>query len=230
MSVEETFGNYFKPEMKSSGRKLLSFEKISISSQSDTFIQAYVRVAPPFKVTLTAQDIASTNFLAECNCPVAKKSRFCKHVWATLLAVEEKCADFLENKTEINKSESASFGVHAEPAATAKVSYSETAKARASVYRKDQYQKQKARVKDKKRERQGLESAQSSSAYTPDVEAALAYFALNGFPMPAGPSREILSEAKRTLSRVFHPDKGGAHEEVVELNAQCEILIHFLQA
>jgi hypothetical protein len=224
MSVEETFGNLFKPEMKSSGRKLVGQDKVSLSSQSDTFIQAYVRVAPPFKVTFTAEDVASTSFMAECSCPVAKKSRFCKHVWAVLLVVEEKVPDFLIGKTDINK-----IDANAEPEPSAKATYQEAAKQRASDYRKDQYQKQKTRAKDQKRERKGLESAVSSSSYTPEVEAALAYFLLNGFPMPAGPSREILSEAKRTLSRVFHPDKGGSHEESVELNRNVEIIMGFFR-
>ena len=224
MSVEETFGNFFKPEMKSSGRKLVGQDKVSLSTHSDTGVQAYIRVAPPFRVTFAAEDVSSTSFTADCNCPVAKKSRLCKHIWATLLMIEEKYPDFLIGKTELNKLENTA---EAEP--TRQSTYQETAKQRASDYRKEQYQKQKTRVKDQKRQRKGLESAMASSSYSPEVEASLAYFSLNGFPMAAGPSRDILSEAKRTLSRVFHPDKGGSHEESVELNRNCEVLLEFLQ-
>ena len=228
MSVEANFGNLFKPELKSSGRKLLVQEKISLASHSDTGIQAYVRVAPPFRVTLACDDVASTAFTAECSCPVAKKSRFCKHIWATLLCVEEKYPDFLIGKTEINKVEaSPSLGEGTKE--NSKASFQETAKKRASDYRKDQYQKLKNRAKEKKRERLGLENAVSSSSYTPEVEATLAYFAENGFPMPGGPSKDILAEAKRKLSRVFHPDKGGSHEESVELNRNCEVLMDFFR-
>jgi hypothetical protein len=47
--------------------------------------------------------------------------------------------------------------------------------------------------------------------------------------MPAGPDKDILAEAKRKLSRIFHPDKGGTHEESVELNQNCEILLRFIK-
>jgi hypothetical protein len=224
MSVETTFGNLFKPEVRTSGRKLYAQDKISLSSHSDTAVTAYVRVAPPFKVTLTAQDISSTSFDSDCSCPVAKKSRFCKHVWGTLLCVEEKHPDFLLAKTDIQKNE-VSFAA-TEP--SAKTTYQETAKQRASDYRKDQYQKQKARLKEKKQGSKAPANANDSNSYSPEVSAAMAYFELNGFAMTAGPSKEILADAKRTLSRVFHPDKGGSHEESVELNYHCEIISEFI--
>ncbi len=223
MSIEETFGNLFKPELKSSGRKLVSQEKISLSTKSDTMVQAYVRVAPPFKVTLTSEDISSSSFTAECTCPVARKNRFCKHIWATLLCTEETHPDFLNGKTDIENSSTI-----VDTSSAANRSYQETAKQKASDYRKEQYQKQKSRLKDQKRERKGKEAAASLSSYTPEVEASLVYFSANGFPMPAGPSREIMTEAKRKLSRFFHPDKGGTHEESVELNRNCEVLLEFL--
>jgi hypothetical protein len=224
MAMEDTFGNSFKPEVRSSGRKLFSGDKVSISSGSDTAIQAYVRVAPPFKVTLSSDEIDSTAINADCSCPVAKKSRFCKHIWATLLATEDRYPDFLIGKTEIDK-RSAPLTA----AEDKKTTYQETAKQRASDYRKAQYQKQKAHVKDKKNKKEGIETASSSYDYSPEEEAALAYFTLNGFPMPAGPDKDILAEAKRKLSRIFHPDKGGTHEESVELNQNCEILLRFIK-
>ena len=224
MSIEENFGSLFKPEIKSSGRKLVASDKVSISTHSDTGIQAYVRVSPPFRVTFSADDVASTSFVADCSCPVAKKSRFCKHIWATLVCVAEEYPDFLIGKTDINKIEA-----NAEPEPGAKPSYQETAKARASEHRKAQYQKHKSYAKEKKRERMGMDSAMSQSSYSAEVEAALAYFTLNGFPMPSGPSKDILSEAKKKLSRVFHPDKGGSHEESVELNQNCEVILSFFR-
>ena len=39
---------------------------------------------------------------------------------------------------------------------------------------------------------------------------------------------EILKTAKKQLSRVFHPDKGGSHEEMVTLNANFDVLMEFL--
>ena len=165
MSIEEIFGNLFKPEMKSSGRKLVAQEKISLTTQSDTAIQAYVKVAPPLRVSFSADGISSPSFNATCSCPVAKKNRFCKHVWATLLCVEEKFPDFLTEKREIERLDSSP-----PHQASKQSSYQEQAKLKASEYRKEQYQKQKARMKDKKREQKGLESALSRNSYSVEVE------------------------------------------------------------
>ena len=106
--------------------------------------------------------------------------------------------------------------------------YQEAAKERASEYRKAQYQKLKTQAKEKKREQKGRSSPTPVASYPEDIEAALQYFSGNGFPMPEGPSKEILNEAKRKLSRIFHPDKGGSHAESVELNTHYELLINFL--
>jgi len=219
MSIEETFGNLFKPEIKSSGRKLIAQAKISLSTQSDTAIQAYV-MSPPCKVTFSSEDISSHSFTVDCTCSAAKKNRFCKHVWATLLCVQENFPDFLSEKSDIEKAKASS---DAQP--TKQTAYQENAKQKASDYRKDQYQKQKLRAKEKKQERKKLENPSATRSHSSEVEAALAYFSLNGFPMPAGPSQDILIEAKRKLSRIFHPDKGGSHEESVELNSHCEVLM-----
>ncbi len=224
MSIEDTFGSLFKPEVKSSGRKLVAQEKISLSTQSDTSIQAFVRVAPPFRVKFSTEEISSKTFSVECSCPTARKNRFCKHVWATLLFVEENYSDFLTEKTEIENLNSS-----AEPKIDKQSAFKESAKLRASEHRKEQYQKQKARVKEKKREQKGNQQSHSSQSHSPEIEAALAYFSQNGFPMPSGPTKEIIVEAKRKLSRLFHPDKGGTHEESVELNQNCEVLLHLFR-
>jgi len=215
MSIEDTFGSLFKPEVKTSGHKLVAQEKLSLSNKSDTAIQAYARVAPPAKVTLTSEDISSNSFAADCTCPVAKKDRFCKHIWATLICVEQDYPDFLSEKINIEKG-SAPEGSKAE-------------KQRTSDYRKDQYQKHKLHQKERKREKNRLGNANASPTYPEEVEVAISYFAKNGFSMTDGPSRETLAEAKRTLSRVFHPDKGGSHEESVELNSNCEVLLRFFR-
>ncbi len=242
MSIEETFGNFFKSDVQSSGSKLFSQEKISIASASDTGVHAYVRVAPPFKVQLASSDIASETFTADCNCPVAKKGRLCKHIWGTLLGVAEKYPDFLSAKTTIEKSsasparaESVQSDAKAAKIAEAtkrKEDYAAAAKVRASEYRKDQYQKAKARAKGKKGGGSREEAAPAKSRLTlpAEVEAACTYFSLNGFPMDPGPSEDIANEAKKKLSRVFHPDKGGSHEEIVELNRNWELIVDYLRA
>lgn len=224
MSIEDTFGSLFKPELKSSGRKLVSQDKVSLSIAADTQIQAYVRVSPALKVTFKSDDITSPSFTTECNCPVAKKSRFCKHIWATLVAVEENFPDFLNGKVEIEVPNTTATT----SAQTAKQNaYQESAKERASAYRKEAYQKQKTWAKEKKRSRH---DAPAESQYTVNVQAAMAYFSSNGFAMDEGPSPEVFTEAKRKLSRLFHPDRGGSHDEAVELNQHCDVLDKFFRS
>lgn len=220
MSIETSLGNFFKSETKSSGRKLYAEEKVSVSGGSDTSIQAYVRISPPVRVSFIAEDIGSPSFTASCSCPSAKKAQFCKHIWAVLIAVEEKYPDFLAAKRNIDKAE-----VSYDPE---KTSYAETAKARASEYRKDQYQKVKSRAKEKKQVAASKVPSAHARSFPADVEGAIAYFTVNGFPMPVGPDADVIAEAKRKLSRVFHPDRGGTHAEIVELNENYEILARFL--
>jgi uncharacterized Zn finger protein len=224
MSIEEVWGNFFKSEIKTSGSKLFAQEKVSVPSGSDTSIQAYVKVAPPIKVRFSATDIGAESFVAECTCPVARKNQFCKHVWATLLCVESKYPDFLSAKRVIEKP-GQSLDAQGEPP----VSFQAASKARAADYRKEQYQKQKLRAKELKRERKGPGKLSAVAAFPPAIETALAYFTQNGFPMPDGPSEAVLGEAKRKLSRVFHPDKGGNNDEVVELNHHCDLLLRYLR-
>ena len=249
MAIDETWGNYFKSEVRTSGRKLAAQDKVSLAGASDTGIQAFVRVVPPFRVTLTAEDVASENFSAACTCPAAAKSQFCKHVWATLLCVEEKHPDFLLGKRSIESGSAISTSrpsavstptPTSAAAAEKQAVYKASVKERASIYRKIQYQKAKLRAKERKEQkasgrfdRGGRESERETSiaarAYPAPIESALAYFVGNGFPMPDGPAEDLLSEAKRKLSRVFHPDKGGSHAEIVELNENCEVLTQFLE-
>ena len=228
--VETQFGDLFKPEVRSAGRKLYAQEKVAIANASDTGITTYVRVSPAFKVNLLAESVASNTFTAECACPVARKGRFCKHLWASLLLTEIKHPDFLATKTHLDLLLSQGAKETAAPSSSpslAPPSYQETANKRASEYRKAQYQKQKQKIKEKKGS--AKTNPPSPPRFSSEIEQALRYFDQNGFPMPEGPSAEILAEAKRKLSRIFHPDKGGTHDESVELNQNCETLQVFFR-
>ena len=242
MSAERQWEAFFKSEVKTSGLKLYKQGKISIPGGSDTSIQAYVRVSPPLKVKLSSVDIASESFTAECGCPSAERGQFCKHIWAALLCTEEKYPDFLNAKQSIEhpgpstsepvqeEAEEKRPGERKETSADEKRSaFRASAKERASLYRKVQYQKQKLHAKVRKMGREGRVIATPASTFPRAVAESLEYFTVNGFPMPEGPSQEIVGEAKKKLSRVFHPDKGGSNEEMVELNRNCELLLEFLQ-
>lgn len=218
MSIEVTLGNYFKPEIKNSGTQLYEQGKLSIASATDTEVLVYVRVLPPLKVRLSTDGLDHPSLTASCNCPIARKSRLCKHIWGALLTIGQAHSDFLSSKTSVHVAESVSND-------EASYHFRENAKKRASIYRKEQYQKQKLRAKASKHKNSETLSLNKQNHYTAQVEAALAYFQKNGFPMPAGPDKETLGVAKRRLSRVFHPDRGGSHDEAVELNKYYDILI-----
>jgi SWIM zinc finger len=238
MSIENLFGNLFKPEVKSAGQKLIAQDKISLTSKSDTGIQAYARTTPAFKVSLVSPSISSTSFTADCTCPAAKKERFCKHIWAVLLSVEKDYSDFLNAKINIQKIEAANESktvttLQAEKNLLRELiqkEYKENARLKANDYRKELYQKQKNLLNDKKNRLKNSSTQKSVKKYPNEVESALSYFSENGFPMLDGPSKDILIEAKRNLSRVFHPDKGGTHAESVLLNQNCTVLELYLKS
>ena len=239
MGNPEKFSLSFKPEARSAGERLYKQEKVQLAGASDTEVRAYVRVTPPAKVLFKASAVESESFSIECNCPSAKKQKLCKHAWAMLLAASVEHPDFFSNKESI-EDENTNGGSSPEsektqPLSEAKLAqkekqeaYQAQAKARASDYRKAQYQKQKANLKKKSPRARTEEPASPYSDYSSEVQAAFLYFTENGFPMTEGPSREILADAKRKLSRFFHPDRGGSHDESVELNRNCEIILQLL--
>ncbi|MES2855042.1 MAG: hypothetical protein V4692_04215, partial [Bdellovibrionota bacterium] len=102
-------------------------------------------------------------------------------------------------------------------------------KEKQAEYRKQAYQAQKERAKEYKAARSGAseKSSKSKPHFPAKVEAALKYFEVNGFPMELPASDVEINQAKRVLSRVFHPDKGGTHEEIVELLKHAEVLLQY---
>jgi hypothetical protein len=227
MSVQK-WEHFFKPEVRSSGHSLFVQGKVSINQPSDTEIVVYIRLSSPFKVVFKSNSVASPTVLVDCNCPSGKKGLFCKHIWAGLLATEKNNSDFFDGKNEIEKG----------PAllkSTEKTKPSEVAEARELaqavfkekqvLYRKIQYQKQKLRQKEFK-----LKKNQATEVRFPnDVERALTFFSENGFELKDSMNKESIGSAKKTLSRVFHPDAGGSHVEILELNKYAEVLERYLK-
>lgn len=223
MSIE-IWEHFFKPEVRSSGRRYFTDGNVSVSQPSDTEIQAYIRVSPPLKVSLRSPSMASPLIVADCTCSAAKKGQLCKHIWATLLAVEEKRPDFFEDKSELEKEAKQSFSKQTPP----KTQTAEAYKAKQNEYRKQQYQKQKQRLKDlKQSQKKGKTQA---SALPENVVAALAFFSDNGFPLENPPQMESIQMAKKKLSRIFHPDIGGTHKEFLELNKNTAVLLEFIES
>lgn len=235
----QSWEHFFKPEVRSSGRTLFSQGKVSINQPSDTEVAAFIRVTPPLKVSLKTKSIDSDTVFADCNCPAGKKDLLCKHIWATLLATEEKNPDFFEDKTEIEKMESilkettfkvkptAQSQAWEEKQASFKAkqdAYKEQQKEKQSLYRKIQYQKQKLRKNELKNKKDLPEQPE----FPREVEKALNYFSQNGFELRETMNKDIIGSAKKKLARIFHPDLGGSHEEILELNKQTDILMGFI--
>lgn len=236
----ENWEHFFKPEVRSSGRSLFSQGKVSINKPSDTEIIAFVRVSPPLKVSLKTKSIDGTTVYADCNCPAGKKDLFCKHIWAALLATEEKNSDFFEDKTEIEKmasilkettfkpKPSAQTHAYEEKQAAYKekqTAYKEQQKEKQALYRKIQYQKQKLRLNSLKKNKK---EAPEEQTFPSDVEKALFYFSQNGFELRESMNKDVVSAAKKKLARIFHPDLGGSHDEILDLNKFTDILMTFI--
>ena len=229
MSVQ-SWEHFFKPEVRSSGQLLLKKDKVSLSQPSDTEIQSYVRASPSFKVVFKSASVESETLTVNCSCPASTKGQFCKHIWAVLLMIEDKKPDFLESKTEIQmRSQAADEATVLEkPKQTEAQANSQAAyKLKQTDYRKQQYQKQKLRQKEKKN---AGKKKTYAPEFPPDVEEALKYFLDNGFPLRDSLTQEAVSLAKKKLARVFHPDIGGSHVEILDLNKFTDILIKYTKS
>jgi len=207
---------FFKTEVVNRGQE--EFEKglASISTASDTRIQAYVKAMPLIKVTFAADSIASPDFTADCSCSAAAKGVLCRHIWAVLMLVQKTHPDFLDSKTTLEKAQS--------PPKT-----ESPFKAKQAAYQKQQSEKQKRRAKEQRLEIKMKKKGRTvEPRYPSEVVEALEFFSLNGFPMQDSIDEEALKKAKKELAWVFHPDRGGSHDESVILNHHYETLLRFL--
>lgn len=224
MSVQ-AWEHYFKPVVRNSGRALTRQKKISFSQPSDTEISVFISVSSGFKVIFKTKSVESAQLLVDCNCPAGKKGLFCKHIWAGLLVIQEKSPDFFESKIEIERNPSPTTAIN-EPKSPNRGADREATmaaiKEKQSAYRKQEYQKQKERLK--------AFAKAKKNPFPADVQSALKYFSKNGFELADSLSKESLTAAKKSLARIFHPDLGGSHDEILELNKFCDILNEYISS
>ena len=215
MSIEKSLEHFFKPEVRNRGNDLFKQDLVALSHGSDTALQAYVRGSTSVKVNFSATSIGSDTFFVDCNCSASAKGVFCKHIWATLLAAVKAHPDFFDSKKNIEKV------VKEKPAES-------PYKAKQAEYQKQQYEKQKMRAKEMKLAKKKASGRGAVAPQLPEeVEGAMVFFADNGFPIELPLDEEYLKNAKKKLSRIFHPDKGGTHEETVILNENFDVLIEY---
>ncbi len=216
MEIEANFSTFFGAQERSKGSELLRKDVVVISSASDTDVRAFIKGSSACRVALTAQEVSAAAFSATCSCPQARKGELCKHVWAVLLKLEENGADFL-----IGKCEALSPGQKSSPSDQAR-------HAKQEEFKTKQRETVKARSKEI-RQRKKSEERGPRFTYPEPVQEALDFFAANGFPLDDLEMAGLLN-ARKLLSRVFHPDKGGNHEEVLQLNAHFDMLVSYLKS
>ena len=200
---------------------------------SDNEVQAYIRGTTSYKISFTSKAIDSPNIFSTCNCSAAAKGQLCKHIWAGLLKIEQNQSDFLEGKNSIEIAQ-----VHApeqklktgspsiKPMSETQIASKAAFKEKQNDYRKLQYQKQKLIMQKKKL---ANKNKITETIYEPpfEVAKAMTFFSKNGFLVSIPVDTSILNLAKKKLSRIFHPDAGGTHDEILELNKSFDILINF---
>ncbi len=215
MSLELKLGSHFKPEIKTYGAQEFSKGTVFISNHSDTQIQATMKSMIPIRISLRSESISNSEFTASCNCNVYTKGNLCKHIWAVLLTVEQKHPDFLDSKTDVQM-----VPVMTNPTQARN-------KAKQNEFKKALYEKQKQRIKDQKKEQKRKNNESPKTKFSEDIESAIEFFSVNGFEINESTDPEILNKAKKSLYRVFHPDKGGSHDEAVNLNEHLfTVIIH----
>jgi len=215
--MDSLLSTFFGPQERSKGAELLRKDLVFISSASDTDVRALVKSSVPCRVKLTADQVAAPSFASTCTCPASRKGDLCKHTWAVLLKLEEMAADFLEGKVEV-------LNVKSQTVSAA----DQARQAKRESFKIQQRQRQKERTKDIRKEKKRHQRGPRFT-YPPAVQEAIDFFRANGFPLEEINMPQILN-ARKILARVFHPDKGGAHEEVLALNANFEILEDYLKS
>lgn len=219
---------YFKPEVCHSGQRLVEKGQVLLNRPSDTQVMCYVKGTTSYRVSLMSSDIADPRLCAKCTCSQAKKGLLCKHIWAVLVLIEDQYPEFLSDKVEITLDSSAqAVGQEFKQKASARSQeFKQKMKERQSEYRKRQSEWRKSTVKE---HRSSCDNAKPNNDLPQDVEAALSYFMDNGFSLRDTFNLEALSVAKKKLARVFHPDRGGTHQEIVQLNENVDILVRYLK-
>ncbi len=225
MSIDSQLAQYFKPALRSGGEALKS--KVKASRPSDTEILAYIRSSSSLRVHIRCESLDSDTLNFDCSCPVFQKHQICKHLWAALLEVDKKFPDFLDGKVRLDTD---TLKIKAKVSVSAsQLKYKVEAQRRQSEYQKLQYEKQKLRKKESKLFAKTSKFS-AEALLPPAVERALSYFAENGFLMSKPLQAEEIRSTKKKLARLFHPDFGGSHEEIVALNMNFKVLIDFLES
>lgn len=208
--------SFFGLQEQRKGVELVRKDQVVISSASDTDVRAFVKGSSACRVSLTADAVAAAACSANCTCPQARKGELCKHIWAVMIKLSESGADFLEGKSEIRTAEVAASAAEL------------TRKAKQAEFKKEQQQRVKDRNKEIRLQKKSRERGPRFQ-YPEPVQESLDYFSANETPLDNLDMASLIN-ARKVLSRVYHPDKGGSHQEILELNEHFAVLEAYLKS
>ncbi len=220
MFKTKSLEHYFKPEVRNRGEDYYDEDAIYLSQATDTDIAAVIKATPPIRITLASKSISDPTFTVACSCTSSQKGQLCKHIWGTILTAALDYPDFFDSKTDLLKAEASTSTKAKREVSASQKEFQDKLKAKQSDHRKEQYQKLKSEKKSKK----SSVGASHQTNYNEAAEEALKYFSENGFELSHPINIEALRSAKKLLSRVFHPDKGGSHDEALQLNKHFDVL------
>ncbi len=89
-SWEKRFQHLFHPSVQVRGKKYFLQKKVELALASDTDIDAYVDGTQEYDVSMTDSSGTGKRFKAYCDCPHFQGGNNCKHLWAAILAADEK--------------------------------------------------------------------------------------------------------------------------------------------
>ncbi len=226
-SFEQIFEPFFRPETRSAGRRFLHKQVVFLASLSDLEVAGVVRAGmTPVRVQIKTRSFEDPVLRASCLCPSATKGQLCRHVWAVLEKIHQDRPDFLLDKNSVECA-GAAVGKTKVTAPKREIpdNFRQQVRERQKAYRQAQSAKQKAWKEQKNPKRPSRFAAPERPA---DVQQALDYFNLNGFPIGEPLQSHEVASVKKKLSRLFHPDRGGTTEEFTELTEYCQTLIDFI--
>ena len=91
MSLANSLGSGFSSTTRNRGRAYFLSGRVRISQSSDDHLTATVSGSrrTPYSVEIDWSDIMDGQIIATCTCPHYEDGFLCKHIWATLLAMED---------------------------------------------------------------------------------------------------------------------------------------------
>jgi superfamily II DNA or RNA helicase len=87
MSLKGKFSNDFTPRIRDRGFAYFRSNAVEILEHSESHVVARVRGSRKYLVSLT---LAQASLNVACTCPYFEKGEECKHIWATMLAADNK--------------------------------------------------------------------------------------------------------------------------------------------